>query len=177
MYIENAVTTFEHINDPQNTVFLLNQYTNLENIFSEFKYFFGDKEMGIQPVSPIFESAKTIYMPFSELLQIASDDSQTILDLASVSRGVSELEARRMAFELCKGNRAKFAALRTQYNNSLLAQKLFGRNSIQHPSTFRARIVKNSNKYQQRAVKSEKIPINSNRERKNSEKIELKFCD
>ena len=36
--------------------------------------------------------------------------------------------------------------------------------------------MKNSNKYQQRAVKSEKIPINSNRERKNSEKIELKFC-
>ena len=36
--------------------------------------------------------------------------------------------------------------------------------------------MKNSNKYQQRAVKSEKIPINSNQERKNSEKIELKFC-
>lgn len=125
MYIENALTTYEQINDPQNTVFLLNQYTNLENIKSEFKYFFGDKYMGIEPVSPIFKTAKTIYMPFSELFQIASDDSQTILDLASVSRGVSELEARKMAFELSKGDRAKFAALRTQYNNSLDAQKIF----------------------------------------------------
>lgn len=124
-YLKNAIDTFEYINDPQNTVFVLNQYNNFENIQSEFKYFFGDKEMGIKPVSPIFKTTKTIYMPFSDLFQIAEDDEQTIYDLASVSRGVGELEARQMAFELSKGDRNKFAALRTQYNNSLAAQKLF----------------------------------------------------
>lgn len=124
-YLKNAIDTFEYINDPENTVFVLNQYTNLDNIESEFKYFFGDKEMGIKPVSPIFKSTKTIYMPFSDLFQIAEDDEQTIYDLASVSRGVSELEAREMAFALSKGDRTKFAALRTQYGNSIKAQKLF----------------------------------------------------
>ncbi len=124
-YLQNAIDTFEYINDPQNTVFVLNQYNNLENIQSEFKYFYGDKEMGIKPVSPIFKTAKTIFLPYSDLFQIAEDDEQTIYDLASVSRGVSELEARQMAFDLSKGDRAKFAALRTQDNNSLAAQKLF----------------------------------------------------
>jgi len=124
-YLQNAIDTFEYINDPLNTAFILNQYQDITKIKQEFKYFFGDKEMGIKPVSPIFKNTKTLYMPYSDLFQIAEDDEQTILDLASVSHGVSESQAREMAFRLADGNREKFGVLLTQYNNSLEAQKLF----------------------------------------------------
>lgn len=124
-YLKNALDTYEYINDPQNTFFVLNQYTNFENIRKEFRYFFGDKDMGIKPVSPLFKSAKVIYIPYSDLFQVAEDDEQTILDLANISRDVTEAEARATSFQLADGDRDKFATLITQYQNSQEAQKLF----------------------------------------------------
>ncbi|MDO8454955.1 MAG: AAA family ATPase [Sulfurimonas sp.] len=124
-YLQNALVTYEYINDPENIFFVLNQYNKLENIKTEFRYFFGDKDMGIKPVSPVFKNAKTIYMPYSDLFQIAEDDEQTIYDLAAISKNVTEAEARKMSFDLAAGDREKFGILLTQYNNSLEAQKLF----------------------------------------------------
>lgn len=124
-YLKNALDTYEYINDPQNTFFALNQYTKLQNVKGEFKYFFGDRDMGIKPVSPLFLSAKVIYIPYSDLFQVAEDDEQTILDLANISRDVTEAEARATSFQLAAGDRDKFATLITQYQNSQEAQLLF----------------------------------------------------
>ncbi len=124
-YLQNALDTYEYIGDHDNTFFVLNQYNKIENIKSEFRYFFGAKEMGIKPVSPIFKTAKTIYIPYSDLFQIAEDDEQTILDLANISKDVSEAEARTTSFQLAAGDKDKFATLITQYQNSQDAQKLF----------------------------------------------------
>lgn len=124
-YLKNALDTYEYIGDPQNTFFALNQYQNLQNVKSEFKYFYGDKDMGIKPVSPLFKSANVIYIPWSDLFQVAEDDEQTILDLANISRDISEAEARATSFQLAAGDRDKFAALIAQYQNSQEAQLLF----------------------------------------------------
>lgn len=124
-YLKNALDTYEYIDDFENTFFVLNQYQKLQNIKSEFKYFFGDKDMGIKPVSPLFKSAKVIYIAWSDLHQVAEDDEQTILDLANISRDVTEAEARATSFQLAAGDRDKFAALIAQYQNSQDAQKLF----------------------------------------------------
>lgn len=124
-YLKNALDTYEYINDPQNTFFALNQYIKLQNVKAEFKYFFGDKDMGIKPVSTLFKSAKVIYIPYSDLFQVAEDDEQTILDLANISRDVTEAEARATSFQLAAGDRDKFATLITQYQNSQEAQLLF----------------------------------------------------
>ncbi len=124
-YLQNAINTYQYINDPKNTVFVLNQYGDIQKIQSEFKWFFGCKERGIRPVSTIFKTTKTIYMPYSELFEIAEEDEQTIIDLASDSHGVTEAQAREMSFKLADGDRIKFGALLTQYHNSLDAQKLF----------------------------------------------------
>lgn len=124
-YLKNALDTYEYINDFENTFFVLNQYQVLKNVKTEFKYFFGDKDMGIKPVSPLFKSAKAIYIPWSDLFQVAEDDEQTILDLANISRDVTEAEARATSFQLAAGDRDKFAALIAQYQNSQEAQLLF----------------------------------------------------
>lgn len=124
-YLQNALDTFEYIGDPDSTFFVLNQYQKLEEIKTEFRYFFGDKEMGIKPVSSLFKSAKVIYLPYSDLFQVAEDEEESILDLANISRDVSEAEARTTSFQLAAGNKDKFATLITQYQNSQNAQKLF----------------------------------------------------
>jgi hypothetical protein len=124
-YLQNALDTFVYIGDPDSTFFVLNQYQKLEEIKTEFRYFFGDKEMGIKPVSSLFKSTKVIYLPYSDLFQVAEDDEQTILDLANISRDISEAEARTTSFQLAAGNKDKFATLITQYQNSQNAQKLF----------------------------------------------------
>ena len=124
-YLQNAEDTYKYIDDFENTFFVLNQYQNQKNIKQEFKYFYGDKDMGIKPVSNLFKNAQVISLPYSDLFQIAEDDEQTILDLASVANGVTEQQAREMSFKLADGDRDKFRILITQYNNSLKAQELF----------------------------------------------------
>ena len=124
-YLLNAEDTYKYIDDFENTFFVLNQYQNQKNIKQEFRYFYGDKDMGIKPVSNLFKNAQVISLPYSDLFQIAEDDEQTILDLASIADGVSEQQAREMSFKLADGNRDKFRVLITQYNNSIKAQELF----------------------------------------------------
>ena len=47
-YLANAHHTFEYIDDPKNTMFVLNQYNDLAEIRNEFRYFFGNEKMGIK---------------------------------------------------------------------------------------------------------------------------------
>jgi len=124
-YLSNAHDTFEYIHDPENTMFVLNQYNDLAEIRNEFKYFFGNKKMGIKAVSENFSDDKFLGIPFSDYFQIAEDDEMSILDLALISQNITEKENRSKAFEDAKGDRKKFENLLTQYWNSQEAFKVF----------------------------------------------------
>jgi len=117
-YLKNAVDTFEYIKDEENTIFALNQYTNLENIKDEFLYFFGSKKMGVNPVDEKLLNSKYIPVPFSNYIQIAEDDEMSLFDLASISMQMQEDDARKIFFEEANGSREHFHQMMVRYWNS-----------------------------------------------------------
>jgi len=124
-YLKNAVDTFEMINDPENTFFILNRYSTLQNLRQDFIYFFGDEKMGIQPVSPIFTNSKYVAIPNSQFFQIAADEEQTILDLAKISMENDEREIHNIFFQQANGDRQKYHQLFMMYEKSKEAAKVF----------------------------------------------------
>jgi len=124
-YLQNAVDTYEYINDEANTIFVLNQYQELSKIKDEFKYFFGSPKKGIKSVSPIFGKSKFIALPWSDSFQIAEDDEMTIYDFSSIARDLDEKEAREMFFKQAEGSREKFEKLMIQYWNAIEANNDF----------------------------------------------------
>ena len=124
-YLQNAVDTYKYINDGENTIFVLNQYQELEKIRDEFKYFFGSSKKGIKPVAPIFKDSKFIAIPWSDSFQIAEDDEMTIYDFSTIARNMSEKEARELFFKQAEGNRDKFEKSMIQYWNAIDANKDF----------------------------------------------------
>ena len=95
-YLQNSEDTFNYINDKDNTIFVLNQYANIENLKNEFLYFFGNKKAGIKPASNLFVDSNFIAIPFTNYIQIAEDDEMSIFDLAAISQTLSEDEARKL---------------------------------------------------------------------------------
>ncbi len=124
-YLANAVSTFEEIDDPDNTVFCLNMYSDFSKIQKEFMYFFGDSKIGIKPYSPIFAKARTIGIPFSHHFEIAADDEQTIYDLASISNETSQEEAETEFYNAAGGDREKFHKMMMMYWRSQEAAQVF----------------------------------------------------
>ncbi len=124
-YLENAKKTYELINDPQNTIFVLNRYVKYSEIKEQFIYFFGDKKLGITPVSPIFKTAKWIALPASNYYQIAEDENQSLLDLANISILKNRDDARREFYEISNADRALFHILWSKYEKSIEAAKVF----------------------------------------------------
>ena len=124
-YLQNAIATFELIDDAANSVFVLNRVQNSKNIKRQFLYFFGDKKLGIKPVSEIFAKTKYVWLPDSNYYQIAEDEEQSLLDLAMISYLKSPEEARKDFFEIAKGSREKFHILWLKYEKSIEAAKVF----------------------------------------------------
>ena len=124
-YLKNAVDTYNYINQPDNTIFVLNQYQNLQKIKDEFIYFFGNSKKGIKPVSSIFNDSKFIAIPWSDSFQIAEDDEMTIYDFSTIARDMSEKEARELFFKQADGSRDKFERSMIQYWNAIDANKDF----------------------------------------------------
>jgi len=122
-YMKNSEDTFKYIDDPQNTLFVLNQYSSLENLKDEFLYFFGNKKSGVKTASDFFIDSNFIAIPFTNFIQIAEDDEMSIYDLASISQTLGEDEARKLFFEKAAGDRSKFHKFMTQYWNSQKAAK------------------------------------------------------
>ena len=124
-YLQNAFDTYNYINQPDNTIFVLNQYQNLQKIKDEFIYFFGNSKKGIKPVSPIFKDSKFIAIPWTDSFQIAEDDEMTIYDFSSIARDMSEKKARELFFKQAEGSRDKFEKSMIQYWNAIDANKDF----------------------------------------------------
>ena len=123
-YMQNAEDTFNYIDDPDNTIFVLNQYANLEDLKDEFLYFFGDEKKGVKKVSNYFKNNNFIAVPYSNYVQIAEDEEMTLFDLASISANLPEAEARKIFFEKAEGNRTEFFKMMTRYWNSQEAVKV-----------------------------------------------------
>lgn len=124
-YLANAVSTFEQIDDPDNTVFCLNMYSDFAKIQKEFIYFFGDSKIGIKPYSPIFAKARTIGIPFSHHFEISADEEQTIFDLALISRETTQEEAESEFYNAAGGDREKFHKMMMMYWRSQEAAQVF----------------------------------------------------
>lgn len=124
-YLPNAEATYNLIADPDNTVFCLNMYSDFAKIKKEFIYFFGDTKTGIKPHSPIFAKARTIGIPFSNYVDIAEEDEQTIYDLASLSRETTQEEAETEFYNAAKGDREKFHKMMMMYWRSQEAAQVF----------------------------------------------------
>jgi len=122
-YLKNAADTFQFIDDPGNTYFVLNQYSNLEKLKDEFLYFFGNKKLGIKPVSDSFATDNVLYIPYSNYFQISEDMEMTILDLANISRQIDQKQAAEQFFKQSNGSREVFHSLMTKYWNSEEASK------------------------------------------------------
>lgn len=124
-YLANAVATHDEINDPDNTVFCLNMYSDFAKIQKEFIYFFGDGKIGIKSYSPIFAKARTIGIPFTHHFEIAADDEQTIYDLAAISRETTQEQAETEFYAAAKGDREKFHKMMMMYWRSQEAAQVF----------------------------------------------------
>jgi len=124
-YLKNAVETYNMINDTENTFFVLNRYSEIAKIEKDFIYFFGNKKMGIKPVSDIFLNSKWIAIPNSQFFQIAADGEQTILDLAKISMENDEKEIMNIFFKQAAGDREKYLQLYLMYEKSKEAAKVF----------------------------------------------------
>jgi len=124
-YIKNADETYELINEPENTYYILNQYFDSEKLKEEFLYFFGSEKLGIPQASKYFSEDKYVAVPFSNSFQIAEDEEQILLDLASISQQLTKKEAIDMFYEKANRNRAIFNKLMPKYQNSCDAKVLF----------------------------------------------------
>lgn len=124
-YLPNAEATYNLIADPDNTVFCLNMYSDFAKIKKEFIYFFGDSKTGIKPHSPIFAKARTIGIPFSNYVDIAEEDEQTIYDLASISQETTQEEAETEFYNAAGGDREKFHKMMMMYWRSQEAAQVF----------------------------------------------------
>jgi len=125
-YLKNAENTFKVIDDPENTFFVLNRCYS-DDFKQEFMYFFGNKKLGVKPVSVIFESAKYITVPFSNFYQIAEDNEETLLDLALVSMKKNEMEITKEFMEISGDDEGQFIALWEHYERSKEVAKVFMR--------------------------------------------------
>jgi hypothetical protein len=125
-YLPNASKTFELINEPKNTYFILNQYHDIAKMADEFLYFFGNDKFGIDPVSKSFAKCKGILaIPFNNYFQISEDDESTILDLANVSKNLKEADARKEFIKASEGQKEIFKKLMQSYWASQAAAKTF----------------------------------------------------
>ena len=124
-YIENADTTADLINDPGNTIFLLNQYSILESIEDDFLYFFGNKNLGVQKESKYFDANNYLAIPFSNAFQFSEDEEQTIFDLLQIASEVNPAAARKLFFEQAAGDQKEYLNLMSIYRQSKIALDIF----------------------------------------------------
>ena len=124
-YIKNADDTAAQINDPDNTIFLLNQYSNVELIEEDFLYFFGDVELGIEKESKYFDPDNYLAMQFSNAFQFAEDQEQTIFDLSQIAKELDPTQARTLFFEQANGDQKEYLNLMSMYKQSRVALNVF----------------------------------------------------
>lgn len=121
--LQNAVDTYNLIDEPDNTIFALNQVTNIDKVKKEWIFWFGSEEFGIESVSEKLNKPKTIFIPRTPLFEISALNGITIAELAKLSDGIPKEKAINIFFKESKGDKDIFKSLNNRYKQSLLAKE------------------------------------------------------
>lgn len=116
--LKNALNTYEQIQDPQNTYFILNGYTSLEQVKEEFLFYFGNTNMNIEGVRQSLNIEQEFMIPFSNYFEIAEMQNLTIADLAKISQELTKEEAKTLFFEKFQDDKQAFFRAWCDYKNS-----------------------------------------------------------
>ena len=116
--LKNALNTYEQIQDPQNTYFILNGYTSLEQVKEEFLFYFGNTNMNIEGVRQSLNIEQEFMIPFSNYFEIAEMQNLTIADLAKISQELTKEEAKSLFFEKFQDDKPAFFRAWCDYKNS-----------------------------------------------------------
>lgn len=119
--IQNAKDTFQLINRPEQCIFVLNQVHNMENFENEFLFFFGNKDLGIQPAFK--DKVKYLTLGYTPAFELAAMHQQTITQLASLAQTLEGQDLKTLFFEQSGGDKNKYLALFAKYRQSQLAHK------------------------------------------------------
>lgn len=80
--LKNAIDTYELINLPDNTVFCLNNVSDISKVEDEFLFWYGSKELGIKKSKYI--DAPTLLLEYTPFFEIAASKGLTISQLAEL---------------------------------------------------------------------------------------------
>lgn len=116
--LKNALNTYEQINDPQNTYFILNGYTSINDIADEFLFYFGNTDMNIEGIRDQLKIEREFSIPFSNYFEIAEMQNLTIADLAKISQELTKEEAKALFFEKFQNDKQSFLRAWNDYKNS-----------------------------------------------------------
>lgn len=119
--LKNAIDTYQKIDDPSNTFFVLNGYRDLSQIENEFVFYFGNSNMNLQSIRSSLNIQMEFKVPFSNLFELAELQNYTIGDLACIARELPKEKAKAFFFEKFSNNRSQFLKAWNDYQNSELA--------------------------------------------------------
>ena len=79
---KNAIDTFRLINKPKQTLFILNNVQNKEDIEKEFIFWFGSNDLGILSIYEALDKPKFEIVEYSPILVISAMSGLTVSELA-----------------------------------------------------------------------------------------------
>ena len=127
---KNAIDTFRLINKPKQTLFILNNVQNKEDIEKEFIFWFGSNDLGILSIYEALDKPKFEIVEYSPILEISAMSGLTVSELAKFGK-LFGTDAKSEIFKLADGDKNKFKDLMGKYKQSILAENFVNSNMPQ----------------------------------------------
>lgn len=106
--LKNAIDTYEKIKDKENTLFVLNGYSQKEKIEEDFIFWYGEKNLNIDSMKKTLKVADELKIPYSSYFEMAEQKGYTLFDLASIAKELDKESAKNVFFEKYKDNKEMF---------------------------------------------------------------------
>lgn len=116
--LKNAMDTYEKIKDKENTLFVLNGYSELAKIQEDFIFWYGDKNLNIDSMKKTLKVADELKIPYSSYFEIAEQQSCTLHDLSLIAKQINKETAKKMFFEKFKDDKQAFLKAWADYRLS-----------------------------------------------------------
>lgn len=123
---QNAKDTYDLIGKPDKCIFILNQVHDLEDVQTEFLFFFGNEQLGLKPV--LKNKIEWVALGYSPAFELAASIGKTISDLARVSRSLKGENIRELFFKRSDGDKEAFKNMYSQYKQSQIADEYLEEN-------------------------------------------------
>lgn len=118
--VQNAKDTYDLIARPEQCIFILNQVHDIRNLKQEFLFFFGSKDLGIEPLLDI-NKIKYLPLEYTPSFELAAMNEKTIFELAQIAYDLKDENIRELFFKKSNGDKNEFNRLYSQYKQSLKA--------------------------------------------------------